>query len=106
MRIKWVAAMVMVCGVLGMTATPSDARPVRDRMRQQQGRIAQGVRQGDLTPHEWRRLERQEARVAALERRLRLSDGRITPGERRRLQGALDRLSGEIYRQRHDRQRW
>jgi hypothetical protein len=56
-----------------------------------------------LTPRETAILEFREARVARLERRLK-SDGVLTPVERARLQRGLDRLSAEIYRQKHDAQ--
>jgi hypothetical protein len=74
------------------------------RQRNQQERIADGVRSGELTRREAWTLERKEARVAELERRLK-ADGVLTPAERARLQLELNELSKEIYQQKHDAQK-
>lgn len=76
---------------------------VNAREENQQDRIAQGVRSGELTPREARILEAKEVRLRHLERRLK-SDGTFSPAERARLQHQLDELSREIYQQKHDAQ--
>ncbi len=76
---------------------------VNQRQDNQQDRIAQGVRSGELTRHETRVLAHKEAELARLEARLK-SDGKLTPQERARLQHRLDALSKEIYQQKHDAQ--
>lgn len=76
---------------------------INARQQNQQDRIAQGIRSGELTPRETMKLEEKEARVAALERRLK-SDGNLTPEERARLQKELNGLSADIYKQKHDAQ--
>jgi len=85
----------------------AEARPrdpgVNRRQANQQDRIRQGARSGELTGREVRTLEWKEARVAELERRLK-ADGTLSPSERAKLQAELDRLSKEIYRQKHDAQ--
>ncbi|HEX2891338.1 hypothetical protein [Vineibacter terrae] len=74
------------------------------REHYQQDRIFAGARNGSLTPREFRRLEGGEYRIRAAEARAK-SDGVVTPAERARLNGMLDRESRAIYRQRHDAQR-
>ena len=76
---------------------------VNRRQANQQIRIGQGVRSGELTGWETWSLERKEAHLAHLERRLK-SDGTLTPAERARLQAELNELSRAIYRQKHDQQ--
>jgi hypothetical protein len=66
-------------------------------------RIAQGVRSGELTRPETRRIVRGEIRLHRHERIAR-SDGIVTPGERYRLERNADRMSARIYRQKHDPQ--
>ncbi|TWS97356.1 hypothetical protein [Reyranella sp. CPCC 100927] len=79
--------------------------PVVDwRERHQQDRIYAGVRDGSLTPREYRRLEWGESRIRGAEARYK-ADGVVTRGERARLDGMLDRESRAIYRNRHDEQR-
>jgi len=77
-------------------------QPVGWRMRNQQGRIYQGVRQGQIGPREYRHLERQEGRIALERYRFRHNDGHIGPRERARLQHDLNHTSRNIYRDRHN----
>ncbi len=89
----------------GYTGHTGTRTPVVDwREHHQQDRIYAGVRDGSLTPREYRRLERGEARIQGAEARYK-ADGVVTRGERARLDGMLDRESRAIYRNRHDEQR-
>jgi len=72
-----------------------------DRNGDQQRRIEQGLRTGDLTVEEAARLERQEAGVSRMQARA-LSDGTLTNAERARIDSAQDRGSQNIARERHD----
>ena len=67
----------------------------------QERRIYQGVRSGQLSPGEFRRLEYQQGRVRLAEARMR-SDGRLNRGERARLNRMENRSSRNIYRYRHN----
>ena len=104
-------AVILMSGLLGIfvgsTATwaQSNETPGVDaREARQQGRIADGVASGELTPREAARLERGEARINRMEQRAK-ADGVVTPKERAKLQGALNRESRAIARQKHDGQR-
>ena len=73
------------------------------REQNQQRRIAQGIRSGELTPRETARLENQESRLNGEIRDLRQDNGgRLTPKDRRIVNRQQDRLSRHIYRQKHD----
>jgi hypothetical protein len=82
------------------TANPNN--PINQRLGNQSGRIADGIRDGSLTQREAARLERGESRIAGEEARFR-RDGNLSPRERRRLNRDLDRESRRIYRDRHNR---
>ncbi len=69
----------------------------------QQNRINQGVQSGQLTPEEFNRLQREQARIRAAEARMR-ADGRLDPRERARLNAMLNRSGRDIYRAEHNRQ--
>ena len=69
----------------------------------QQERIEQGIRSGDLTNREVSRLEQGQARNSRLEARAG-ADGRIDRNEQRHIQGADHRQSRQIYGERHDDQ--
>jgi NACalpha-BTF3-like transcription factor len=77
---------------------------VNERQRNQQQRIRQGVRSGELTGVEAARIQRRESQIRLNEARARRSGGEFTPEERARIQGQLDRSSEKIYQQKHDAQ--
>lgn len=68
-------------------------------------RINQGVRNGELTRHEAINLERQKANIRREAIRYRANDGRIDRRERRDLRKDQCRLNRNIYYQKHDNQR-
>ena len=93
------AAVLAALSVPAMAGTPRlDAREHNQRQR-----IAQGVRSGELTRPETRRLIAGERRLHRHERYAK-SDGVVTPAERARLQRNANRMSKRIYRQKHDPQ--
>lgn len=73
------------------------------RQQNQKERIAQGVRSGELTRPETRRLVAGEIRLARNER-IAKSDGVVTSRERAGLHRQANRISKRIYRQKHDGQ--
>lgn len=93
------AAALAAISVPALAGTPLlDAREQNQRER-----IAQGVRSGELTRPETRRLVRGEIRLHRHER-IAKSDGIVTRGERIRLQRHANGMSRRIYQQKHDRQ--
>ena len=85
------------------TLSMAGSHSINAREHHQQQRINQGIRSGELTRREARRLEAGEARIRTDERFARM-DGHVTPRERARLQRELNRESRGIYRQKHDGQ--
>jgi hypothetical protein len=84
-------------------AAPSFAAEVDRRAENQQDRIAQGVRSGELTPAETARLERKEARIDRQIRRDRAANGgKLTPAERRQINREQNRVSRQIDRAKHN----
>jgi hypothetical protein len=77
---------------------------INDRQRDQQQRIRQGVRNGELTRREAARIQYDQARIRAREGYYRRTGGEFTARERARIQRSLNRSSRHIYRQKHDRQ--
>lgn len=67
----------------------------------QREKIRDGVRSGNLTQHEARRLLGEQREIAALERSYR-SDGVLTRNERSDLRGELRDARRHIYNQSHD----
>jgi hypothetical protein len=81
----------------------SPARSINHLEHREQVRIRQGIRSGELTRQEARRLEAEQARIRVNERYDR-SDGKLTLKEREQLYKQLHHASRDIYRQKHDRQ--
>ena len=76
-------------------------RNVAVRQVHQQQRIAQGVRAGTLTRGETVALRRGQAHVAHLKRHA-LRDGRLSAGERARLERAQDKQGARTWRLKHN----
>ena len=75
-----------------------------ERNINQQQRIEQGLKSGELTTREAARLEREESRVERMESKA-LRDGKVTANEAQRINEAQNRVSNDIYREKHDAQR-
>ena len=97
-KIAIAAAALMVAGPI-LAGTPGLDR----REHHQAQRIRQGVKSGELTRPESRRLIRGEYRLRANEA-IAKSDGVVTARERARLQHEANVESRRIYRQKHDEQ--
>jgi hypothetical protein len=76
---------------------------VNQRQHNQQDRIQQGVRSGELTRNEAQGL-RAEQRGIRREERAYKADGQLTRAERADLHRDQNRASRDIYRQKHDAQ--
>lgn len=76
---------------------------IRERKNDQQGRIAQGVRNGQLTAHETANLEHREASVNREERAMRRADdGHLTRADKAALTRRQNHLSHSIYKDKHN----
>lgn len=80
-----------------------DKNTIGERKENQQDRIGRGVGNGSLTAGEAARLEKKEKALNAETREMR-ADGKLTPAERARVTRQQNRLSHQIYRQKHDAQ--
>lgn len=107
MKPMFVSMLLAAMATLWLSA-PAQAHPrdpgVNARQHHQQQRIGQGVRSGELTRSEMRRLEREQRHIRQEERRYQ-SDGVLTTAERRDLQHDMNVASRHIYREKHDAER-
>jgi polyhydroxyalkanoate synthesis regulator phasin len=83
----------------GTTPTPR----IDKRQENQQRRIDEGVKSGQLTEKEAARLQKGQQRVQKMEDKA-MADGKLTREERRRIERAQDSESDRIRRETHDRQ--
>jgi uncharacterized membrane protein YebE (DUF533 family) len=104
---KLVAMSVLTAFVGGMTASAfaQTKTPVAtERQVNQQARIKQGVKSGELNKREAARLEAEQAKIQA-EKKAARSDGKVTPRERARIQHDQNKASRRIAVQKHDAQK-
>jgi predicted transglutaminase-like cysteine proteinase len=85
--------------------TQQDKATVGERKENQQDRIANGVKSGELTSGEASQLEKKESKLNAETRAMRAADGgKLTAADKAKLQRQQNRLSHQIYNQKHDAQ--
>jgi hypothetical protein len=108
---KSVFAAVILVGVFGATqvsaqqtsATAQPAGKIADRKENQQDRIAQGVKSGQLTAGETAHLENKEARINRETRNDRAANGgKLTNAEKAKVNRQQNRVSKDIYRDKHN----
>lgn len=76
---------------------------VNKREQNQQNRIANGVKSGQLTPGETRRLERGEQRLQKNEKKDMAKDnGHLTRQDQRHLNREANHMSKRIYKNKHN----
>src|SRR4051812_10540933 len=108
MKANMILGAIVATLITSAAMADAPARGVHDprinaRQHHQRERIQQGVRSGELTRHETRRLAEEQRDVRQLERAYK-SDGTLTGAERRDLRHEQNQASRDIYRQKHDAQ--
>ena len=81
------------------TSTPR----IDQRQAEQQRRIDQGVKSGQLNKKEAERLDKGQARIEKMEKKA-MADGKMSPKERAKIEKAQDQESKRIFREKHDKQ--
>jgi hypothetical protein len=84
----------------GAAAAQSTGSTVQRDVNQQE-RIEQGLQSGELNTREAGQLEKQEATVDKMQSKA-LKDGTLTPAEKARLQRAQNKVSADIYKDKHN----
>ncbi len=75
---------------------------INQRQANQQQRIYNGVKDGEINRQEYRNLERRSLAIEQQQRRDRRDGSGLTARERAQLNQRLNRVSDAIYRDRHD----
>ena len=99
--ITGVLAGLVILGSLPALAGSYDGK-ISQRLINHEHRIQQGVLAGQVTPGEFHRLELEQAHIRATVAQM-WADGRISHGERARLNRMLTRSSQDIYNLKHNR---
>lgn len=97
------AGALAVLAVPAFSQTDNPAPVVNQRKDNQQDRIANGVQSGQLTAGETKNLEKKEAGLNAEENRMeKRDDGNLTGADKARLTRQQNRMSNQIYRDKHN----
>jgi hypothetical protein len=84
-------------------STPVTGESIQDRKENQQDRIANGVKSGELTAGETSNLEKKEAAVNQEERDMRkLDNGKLTADDKKTLTQQQNHVSKQIYQDKHN----
>lgn len=86
---------------LNLEAAESGANPRNARERHQEKRIKNGVKSGELSKKETRRLVREQKKIDHFQKKA-ASDGTITDREKHKLKRMQKRASRDIWKQKHD----
>ena len=97
----FVAAFMLVA--INLQAPAQTTPKVTQRQKNQQARIKEGIKSGELTRPEAAKLEGEQAKVQA-EKRMAKADGKVTPAERAKLRHDQNKASRHIYKEKHDRE--
>lgn len=94
---------ILSVGAFSAAAHAADTGTTVQRNVNQQERIEQGLQSGALNTREAAKLEREESHVDKMESNA-LKDGKLTGAEKRRIDNAQDKVSRDVYREKHDAQ--
>jgi hypothetical protein len=98
-------SMFLTLAVTGMMMTSAvmQAQEIQQRKENQQDRIANGVANGSLTPHETANLEHKEAGLNhEIRHDRRQNGGNLTNKEKAQVNRQQNQLSRNIYRDKHN----
>jgi Ni/Co efflux regulator RcnB len=94
---------LVATALLALSTTVAMAQNINQRKDNQQDRIGQGVRSGQLTARETSHLEGREASINREEHAMRRADdGHLTRGDRAALTSRQNRVSRSVYRDKHN----
>lgn len=103
------AALAAICvpAAFAQSSTPQQTEPtsqsIQQRKENQQDRIAQGVKSGQLTPRETANLENKEAHINKEEHNMRKADnGHLTQADKNKINKQQNKVSKDIYDKKHN----
>jgi hypothetical protein len=103
MKIKIFGGLLIATFALTSIAEAQTRTPVvNQRQRNEQRRINQGIRNGELSKNETRHLLADEKDIRK-DKRMAKADGHVTTAERRQLRRDENRTSRAIYRDKHNK---
>lgn len=95
--------LVLLCEAsIAQDQTPQPKTPrVTKRQINQQARIKQGAKSGELTTGETIKLEKEQGKIQQDKQKAK-ADGKVTPEERRKLRREQNKASRDVYHLKHN----
>ena len=108
MQLRTTLIAVVIASLPGLAAAQAtdttSTKRTDQRQANQEKRIEQGEKSGQLNQKEAKKLEKGQAHVQKMENKA-VADGKVTPKERARIEKAQNQQSRRIYREKHDKQK-
>jgi len=95
---------ILIITCSGLLAKSTRMHVINKKQKKQISKIEQGVKSGELTRTETKRLIKQEKQLQK-QKRIAKSDGVVTHKERAKLRKEINKLDIVIYKQKHDKQK-
>jgi hypothetical protein len=92
----------ILTGLLILAPLAAQAGSLQNRINHQEYRTYRGVKNGSISPKEFRRIDRREDNIEAARLRAIRSGGKLTQAERNRLNHRLNQSSKTIYNYKHN----
>jgi hypothetical protein len=92
----------ILTGLLVLTPLAAQAGSLQNRINHQEYRTYRGVRNGSISPQEFRQIDRREDNIEAARLRAIRSGGKLTQSEKHRLNRRLHQTSKTIYKYKHN----
>ncbi len=100
----FIASICVLFGLSVMATAQTKTQGVNKRQKNQQKRIFKGVKNGNITGKEFKKLQKQQIKTQKAKKRAK-SDGKVTKRERVRLHKRQNKNSRRIYRAKHNKGR-
>ena len=95
---------ILLFVISGLFAQTNKTPKLNQKQKEQFTKLENGVKSGELTKKETKKLLRQEAKLQK-HKKIAKSDGVVTPKERAKLNKEAKKLDKKIFDQKHDRQK-
>lgn len=100
----FVASICIIFGLSVIASAQIKTPGINKRQKNQQKRIYHGVKNGNVTPKEYKKLQKQQIKTQRAKRRAK-SDGIVIPKERVKLHKRQNKNSRTIFRAKHNKRK-
>lgn len=104
MKKRVLIILIIGLSVSGIFAQSTKTPKINKKQKAQVEKIKQGIKSGELTRLEAKKLMKQKAKLQR-KKKIAKADGVVTPKERKQLRKEIRKQDAKIYKQKHDKQK-